>query len=140
MARRIGHQARKAGALQASDECGELRRLVGALHTGPAAAGVALDEEVDLDAAEPGRDGARESPTTPTLIAPGECREPLDLRRADERKADQDVVEPRVRHHLRLAELLAGDAARARVDLQACELAVLCVLMCGRSAKPCSSQ
>jgi hypothetical protein len=38
-----------------------------------------------------------------------------------ERERDQHVVEPRRRHHLRLAELLAGDAGRAGANLRVCE-------------------
>src|SRR5439155_22585135 len=47
-----------------------------------------------------------------------ERREPLDLGGAYERKADQDVVEAGVGHYLGLAELLTGDPARPRADLQ----------------------
>ena len=49
---------------------------------------------------------------------PGERSEPLRLGVADQREAQQDVVEPRVGEHLGLAELLARDPSRAGIDLE----------------------
>ncbi len=48
-------------------------------------------------------------------------REARHLLVADQVVGDQDVVEPAIRHHLGLAELLAGDALCAGIALQRCE-------------------
>ena len=52
----------------------------------------------------------------------GERAEPLELLLAEQVVRDQDVVDARAGHHLRLAELLAGDAPRAERDLTARDL------------------
>ena len=91
-----------------------------------AEARVALDEHADLARRLPRAREPREQPLVVdahgNLDAPGERRQPLELRRADQVVRDQDVVDPGVGHHLRLAELLAGDAARAERHLPARDL------------------
>ena len=73
------------------------------------------------DRGEPLRDGCRIAHDR-DAYAPGERREALALGLPDEWEADQDVVEARICEHLRLAELLARDPARARVDLEPSDL------------------
>src|SRR5262249_18665275 len=112
----IGHQP-----AEPFDAACEACRLLGRLHAGAAEARVALDQHVDVDAVERGGPLARVDGDGDAYPLP-ERLEPLDLPRADERKADQDVVEACVREDLRLAELLACDAARARGDLHTRDL------------------
>ena len=52
---------------------------------------------------------------------PLEPAEAAELLLAEDIVADQDVVDAAIGHHLGLAELLAGDAARAGLDLEAGE-------------------
>ena len=62
------------------------------------------------------------STLTATSTRRASSRQPLELRLARQVVRDQDVVDPGVGHHLRLAELLAGDAARAEGHLPARDL------------------
>ena len=109
-------------ATTAARSTGLLRRL----NAGALEARVALDQEIDLEPMPCERirerrrrrggvaDDAHRHPM-------GERREPLCLGGADERQAEQDVVEAGVGHHLGLTQLLACDTARAGIDLELCE-------------------
>lgn len=44
-------------------------------------------------------------------------RQPVELARTEDVVGQEDVLQPRLRHHLGLAELLAGDADRAEFHL-----------------------
>ena len=97
----------------------------GALHAVAAAAGVALDQEADIDAValagfrKPARHHLVVEHDRHALEAPDQRGEPLGLGVAQHVVGEQDVVgDAGIRHHLDLAELLAGDADRAGVDLQ----------------------
>ena len=102
----------------------EIERGLRVLHAVARAAGVALDQEADVDAVALA--GLRQSARHHLVVdhdrhaleAPDQRDEPLGLGVAQHVVGEQDVVgDAGVRHHLDLAELLAGDADRAGVDL-----------------------
>jgi hypothetical protein len=94
----------------------QLERAAGLLDPGPPAADVAIDQDSDLRAIGRGGgealDGDRRIGRHLETNLPREPGRALPLRLADEGVRDQDVVEPRRRHHFGLAELLTGDPHR----------------------------
>ncbi len=112
---RVRHQTVEPQSRERVGQLGELRRRPCGLDAGPGEAGVHLDEEAHLRAG--GGERRRKSARHEVRVADDrdrrlarQRREPLGLRRADEREGEQDVADPRGLHHLGLAELLAGDA------------------------------
>jgi len=105
-------------------------------NTAPVVAIVDLHQGVERDAIRRGglaqRPGAfdradkrRDSETM------GEVGQPTELPSPDDRVGDRDVRQPRVGHHLGLAELLTGDPHRTRLHLQDRELGDLVALDVG---------
>ena len=114
----------------------QLGRRGRALHTGAAVAGVAVDEHVDLGAR--GCERARETVDHRRRVGDdrdadvtGESREPLGLAATEERVGQHHVLQARLRHHLGLAELLAGDPRRPGLHLCVGELRQLVGLHMG---------
>ena len=117
------HQPAELEVRQALDQPRQRRCVLRTLHAGAPEARVAVDEERRRRAAGPERSGDRARRDVGIRAdgdprAPGEVGETLGLPDADERERDQDVVESVVGHQLRLAELLARDASRARSELE----------------------
>ena len=124
--RRIREEAAEAEPVAARDLSRQRGRCLGRPDADAAEPRVALDENSDLART---RRCVRETREQPLVVdahgnvdAPGEHRQPFELRLARQVVRDQDVVDPGVGHHLRLAELLAGDAARAEGHLPARDL------------------
>ena len=124
--RRIGHEPGEAETIEAGHDLSEVDGLLGRLDAGAPEARVALDQEIHLQAlpcehARERRRGRSGVADDAHRHATGERREPLRLGGADEREAEQDVVEAGVGHHLGLTQLLACDPVRAGIDLEPCE-------------------
>ena len=123
----MSQEPSKLEARQPGDQACQLGGLGRRLDARAPEAGVAVDEVPDRDAV--GRRGVRESLGGARRVAchrqpdPGrEAGGALHLLGADEGERDQDVLDPGVGHHLRLAELLAGDPDRTCGELQAGDL------------------
>ncbi len=61
----------------------------------------------------------------------------VDLRFTKDRVGNQNVVEPAGSHNNRLARFRDRHAMAARPDLHLRDSGILCVLVCGRTFKPC---
>ena len=140
---RIQHEARKGETLRLGDFARQ-RDIPPAAPTAPLTISVASTTTVEADAqAAPGCQAAnaRTDELGRELTLLFICNAPSRaIFVADQVVADQDILDPRVRHHLGFAEFLAGDALRAGGDLQLRQRRILCVLICGRLAISAASQ
>ena len=121
---REGHQPFELHVRQLHRLAREIERGLRALHAVAAEAGVAFDQEADVDAValaglrQPARHHLVVEHHRHALEPPDQRGEPLGLGLAQHVVGEQDVVgDAGVGHHLDLAELLAGDADRAGLHL-----------------------
>ena len=138
---RIGHNPFEFEPRRAINRLRERDSVGGRCYAATLGARIALDQDRERKTG-PGR-GGRQAFDRFTRVrdnldvcATGECNKAIELGLTDDVIGQQDVGDPRVRHDLRLAQLLAIDAFRAELDLQVGEFRNLVGLDVGAKAQP----
>ena len=116
------HQAAEDETGSRVDPPCQHQRLVAGLHAATAAAGVALDQHLELtgcvrEGSGQPLDGGRAVGGDGEDDTVVQRSQPVELLPADDVVGEKDVGQAGIGHHLGLADLLAGNAVGARLDL-----------------------
>jgi hypothetical protein len=138
---RIGHQSAERQPGSPVDLSRKVECLGACLHTAAAHAGVAFDQHFQ-PVSGIGECRCKPGQRLGAVGSNGKCypavqgQQPLELCSPENIVGQKNIGEPGLGHHLRLADLLAGDAYGARLDLLPGEIGQLMRLDVGAKVQP----